>query len=116
MTGSKSTGRGAACGKSKKKNAQPVRLLAGLGHHDLVAGQQPNPFRPAQMLLDKLPAQCRPLDFFAKKTLHRPVAPARFGPAGQSQHRDPPGHRQHGLDDDGELVQGAPIQVWTQRA
>ncbi len=116
MTGSKSTGRAAPCCKSKKKKAQPVRLLAGLGHHDLVAGQQPNPLRPVYMLLDELPAQRRPIDFFLEKTLHRPVAPALFGPAGQAQHRDSPGHRQHGLDDDGELVQGAPVQVWTQSA
>ena len=68
------------------------------------------------MLLDKLPEQLRPLDFFTKKTLHRAVAPALFGPAGQAQHSDAARHRQHGLDDDGELVQGAPIQVWTQGA
>jgi hypothetical protein len=68
------------------------------------------------MLLDELPAQRRPRDFFFKKTLHRAVAPALFGPAGQSQQGDPPGHRQQGLDDDDELVQGAPVQVWTQSA
>ena len=58
-------------------------FLARLGHHDLIAGQQPNPLRPCQRLLDELPAQRRLIDFFLEKTLHRPVAPALFGPAGQ---------------------------------
>jgi len=93
-----------------------MRFLARLGHHGLVAGQQPNPLFPGQMLLDKLPAQLRPLDFFTKKPLHRPIAPALFGPAGQAQQGDAARHRQHGLNDEGDLVQCAPIQVWTQSA
>ena len=48
--------------------------------------------------------------------LHRPIAPALFGPAGQAQHGNSPGHRQHGINDDDHLVQRAPIQVWTQSA
>jgi hypothetical protein len=91
-------------------------LLAGRGHHDLVAGQQPHPRCPDRMLLDESPAQRRPRDFSPKKTLHRPIAAALFGPAGQSQQGDAPGHRQHGLVDEGELFQCAPVQVWTRGA
>jgi len=92
-------------------------FLARLGHHDLIAGKQPNPLLcPGQILLDELPAQHLPIHFFLEETLHRPIAPALFGPAGQAQHGDAARHRQHGLNDEGELVQGAPIQVWTQCA
>ena len=84
-----------------------MRLLARLGHDDLVAGHQPNPRCPGQMLLDELPAQRRPLYFLTKKTLHRPVASTLFGPAGQAQHGDATRHRQHGFNDNGELAKGA---------
>ena len=82
-------------------------LLARLGHDDLVAGHQPNPLCPGHILLDELPAQRRPLYFFAKKTLHRPVASTLLGPAGQAQHGDATRHRQHGFNDNGELAKGA---------
>ncbi len=44
------------------------------------------------------------------------MAVTLLGPAGQAQHGDATRHRQHGLNDDSELVQGPPIQVWTQSA
>jgi len=91
--------------KSKKKN--PSHAFSGRTWPPSPRPrQQPHPLASRQMPLDELPAQRRPVYFSLKKTLHRPVAPAFFRPARQAQHRDAPRHRQHGLNDEGQLPQG----------
>jgi hypothetical protein len=51
------------------------------------------------MPLKELTEDLRLGDGRVKETLHRPVAAAFSGPAGETQHGHPTGHAQHCLED-----------------
>ena len=98
--------------ETRKETIQPMRTLAGLGHHDFIARQQVG--RPAlpQLLAEKHPKQRAPRYHRAEKPLHRPIAPAFPTPARYPLHGHTPAHYQHGPDDAAELSCRCPRQTW----
>ena len=74
-------------------------LFSGFGHHAFISDQKILSCGPVEMLLKKFSEDLRPRDGDVEKTLHGPVFAAFSGPAGETQHRHPTSHTQHGLDD-----------------